>query len=239
MVPILTPLWIILAMPFSMLLLLMVITILSPIYAKNTQHQRVFSYISHNASHLLNHFFFRLNIEVEGQELIPLSEPVVFYVNHKSYTDPFVLLAHIKRPLAFASKKAVYNLPIIGLWLRGMRTFMVDRKSDRDTAKRLIEAIETVKSGHAMAIFPEGGTKDRASEEVLQMKAGAFKIAQKAKAIIMPVRIVGNIHVRHRMPFFHTNKKLIFLNPIPFSDYQDLSTQQLAEMVLKKINEAN
>lgn len=239
LMPTLIPLWIVLAMPASMFLLLITVAILSPIYAKNTHHQRFFSYISYNSSQLLNHFFFRLRIDVEGQELIPINVPVVFYVNHKSYTDPFVLLANIKRPLGFASKKAVYNLPIIGLWLRGMRTFMVDRESDRDTAKRLIEAIDTVKSGHAMAIFPEGGTKDRATEEVLQMKAGSFKIAQKAKAMIMPVRIVGNAHIRNRMPFFHTNKKLIFLKPIPYHEYEHLSTQELADMVLKQVNRAN
>ncbi len=119
-----------------------------------------------------------------------------------------------------------------------MNCFMVDRDNDRDTVKRLMKAIKTVEKEQTMLIFPEGGTKDRDNELIEQMKHGAFKIALKAKADIVPIRIVGNAKVRHRIPFYHTDREVIFLKPISYDSYKDFNTHEIANLVLKQINDA-
>lgn len=115
---------------------------------------------------------------------------------------------------------------------------MVDRDNNRDTVRRLMEAIKTVEKGQSMLIFPEGGTKDRDSDLIENMKHGAFKVAIKSEATIVPVRIVGNAKVRQRVPFYQTDREIIFLEQIPYESYKEMTTQELSQVVLQKINEA-
>jgi 1-acyl-sn-glycerol-3-phosphate acyltransferase len=147
-----------------------------PFYKRSDSNNPFFGSLTRNLSFTLNHFILRLKVIPKGLENIPKKGKVVFFANHKSYTDPFVVLQLVKRNLAYAVKKGVYQLPLIGLWLQAMNCFMVDRDNDRDTVKRLMKAIKTVEKGQSMLIFPEGGTKNRDNELIEQMKHGAFKI---------------------------------------------------------------
>ncbi len=236
--PNLIPLWIIFSQLFGVVVVLLFFGLMVPFYKSSDSNSPFFGQLTRNLSFTLNHFILRLKVIPKGLENIPNNGKVVLFANHKSYTDPFVVLQTVKRNVAYAVKKGVYHLPLIGLWLRAMACFMVDRDNNRDTVRRLMEAIKTVEKGQAMLIFPEGGTKDRDNELIEQMKHGAFKIALKSKADILPVRIVGNAKVRHRIPFYHTNREVIYLRPIPYASYKDLTSQEISNLVLRQINEA-
>jgi 1-acyl-sn-glycerol-3-phosphate acyltransferase len=236
--PNLIPLWIVFSQFLGVVVVLLFFGIMVPFYKNSESTTPFFGGLTRNLAFTLNHFILRLKVIPKGTENIPMKGKVVFFANHKSYTDPFVVLQIVRRNLAFAVKKGVYQLPLIGLWLQAMHCFMVDRDNNRDTVRRLMEAIKTVEKEHAMLIFPEGGTKDRDNEMIEQMKHGAFKIALKAKASIVPIRIVGNAKVRHRIPFYHTDREVIFLKPIEYNDYKEMATQDISKLVLKQINEA-
>lgn len=236
--PNLIPLWIIFSQLFGVIVVLAFFGLMVPFYKKAGSNAPFFGSLTRNLSFTLNHFILRLKVIPKGLENIPKEGKVVFFANHKSYTDPFVVLQLVRRNLAYAVKKGVYHLPLIGLWLQAMHCFMVDRDNDRDTVKRLMKAIKTVEKEQAMLIFPEGGTKDRDNELIERMKHGAFKIALKAKADIIPVRIVGNAKVRNRIPFYHTDREVIFLKPIAYASYKDLNTQEISNLVLNIINNA-
>jgi 1-acyl-sn-glycerol-3-phosphate acyltransferase len=68
----------------------------------------------------------------------------------------------------------------------------------------MVDAIKVVKSGMAMAIFPEGGIKDRDDEKMVAMRAGAYSVAMKAEADLLPVSISGTSLVKYRAPFRST-----------------------------------
>lgn len=237
-VPMLIPLWIVIAPIVSVLFVLFIFLLHVPFYYAFGYHHRYFAYATRSLGNTINRFIARLSLHVEGLEHIPKTGTTLFYVTHKSYTDFSILLSLIPRPVAFTPKSDVYNIPIVNWWLEAMGSFKINRNNNRDTAKRMSKAIDKLKTGHAMVIFPEGGTKHRDQELITAAKAGAFKMALKSEAIIVPVKIYGNERVRDRMPFFHTDKKVKFLKPIPYEAFKDLNTTLLADVVMKAINEA-
>lgn len=237
--PNLIPLWIIFSQFFGVIVVLLFFGLMVPFYKRSDSNTPFFGGLTRNLAFTLNHFILRLKVIPINTENIPMNGKVVFFANHKSYTDPFVVLQIVRRNLAYAVKKGVYQLPLIKLWLQAMQCFMVDRDNNRDTVRRIMEAIKTVEKEQAMLIFPEGGTKDRDNEMIEQMKHGAFKIALKAKASIVPIRIVGNVKVRQRIPFYHTDREVIFLKPIEYNVYKEMSTQEISQLVLKQINDAH
>jgi 1-acyl-sn-glycerol-3-phosphate acyltransferase len=237
--PGLIPVWIVFAQLFGVVVVLLFFGLMVPFYKRTDSNNRFFGYLTRNLSFTLNHFILRLKVIPKGLENIPKDGKVVFFANHKSYTDPFVVLQMVQRNVAYAVKKGVYKLPLIGLWLQAMHCFMVDRDNNRDTVRRLMQAIKTVEKGQSMLIFPEGGTKDRDNDLIENMKHGAFKVAIKAEATIIPIRIVGNAKIRQRVPFYHTDREVIFLNPIPYESYKEMTTQEISQIVLQNINEAS
>lgn len=233
----LIPVWIMLAQFVTVFMLLMIFQIFTPFYRLTGPKNKFFTYTTRSMGNTVNRFIARLRPIYHGLENIPVEGETVFYSTHKSYTDAFILLSIIKRPLAFTPKKSLYKIPVVGGWLKAMGCFMVDRDNDRDTVKRLIDAIKRVKSEHAMIVFPEGGTKYKHEESLGELKAGSLKIATKSQAAIVPVRIMGNTQVRKRMPFFHTDKHVYFMPPIPYEQYKNMSSGDLADLVKNQINQ--
>ncbi|MBE0700872.1 MAG: 1-acyl-sn-glycerol-3-phosphate acyltransferase, partial [Acholeplasmataceae bacterium] len=184
----------------------------------------------------LNMFILRLKVTVEGLENIPLDSPLVVYSNHKSYTDAFSILEFFPRPLTLTPKKSVMKIPIVNLWLKSYDVFPINRSNHRETAKDLDKAIQTVKNGHAILLFPEGSIGDRLKDQVNTMKAGSFKLALKSGANILVVKLEGNDLVRRRAPFKISYRKVVIKPLIMHESIANMSTQEIANLVMDTIN---
>lgn len=129
-------------------------------------------------------------VEVSGAENVPKDTAVVFVGNHQSNLDIPILLGFIDKPKAFISKIEVLKVPYLGAWMRFMQCTFIDRKDMRQSVRAMQEAIETVKKGYSLVIFPEGHRSKGAP--VAEFKAGSFKLALKAGVPIVPVTIDGS-----------------------------------------------
>ena len=91
----------------------------------------------------------------------------------------------------------------------------------------LREGTELLKKGYSITIFPEG-TRSR-SDQMGDFKSGAFKMAEKAKAPLIPVRISGTYKVMeaNHMWIKPANVTLTVLPPIPTAG---LSREELKEL---------
>lgn len=234
--PSLIPIWIIIAPIFSVIIIFLTFLILVPFYFAAGKQNRFFSYLTRNLGQTINRFIARLDLDTTGLEHIPRTGPTVFYVTHKSYTDFSILMSLIPRSVAFTPKSGVYKLPIISLWLKAMGCFKINRENNRETARGMIHAIQNLKEGHSLVVFPEGGTHHRDSDLMTESKAGAFKLAIKSEATVVPVKIFGKEQVRTRFPFFPTTKRVVFLKSMPYESFKHLTTQALAELVMENIN---
>jgi len=126
------------------------------------------------------------SVNVEGLENIP-EDAVLFVSNHQSYFDIGVFLAYIPKPLGFVAKAELSKIPVLKRWMEEFRCVFLDRSDIKKSAKAITQGIDILKSGRSLVIFPEG-TRSK-GRDMLDFKAGSFKLATKSKVPIVPVTI--------------------------------------------------
>ena len=129
-----------------------------------------------------------VKLDVIGEENIP-DEAVLFVGNHRSYFDIVVTYARCKRLTGFVSKKEMEKIPLLSVWMKYLYCLFLDRTNARAGLKTIMTAIEQIKNGISIWIFPEG-TRNKGEElSMLDFKDGAFKISTKTGCAIIPVSI--------------------------------------------------
>lgn len=162
-----------------------------------------------------------IDLEVKGLENIP-EEPCVFIGNHSSILDIPILLCTVNRNIGFISKKEILKTPIIGYWLRRTSCVALDRDNPRTAIAAINDAVQNLKNGSSMAIFPEG-TRNKEGK-VGDFKKGSLKLATKAKAKIVPVSIDrASRAFEDNREFNPTKIKLVFGEAI---DTKNLSKEE-------------
>lgn len=130
------------------------------------------------------------NVIVHGLENIPEDRAVLFVSNHQSNFDIALFMSYINKPKGYIAKAEMGKAPLISTWMKSIHCVFMDRKNMKQSARAIIEGIQTLKSGHSMVIFPEG-TRSK-GDKMAEFKAGSFKLATKAKVPIVPVTINGS-----------------------------------------------
>lgn len=125
-----------------------------------------------------------------GVENIPTTGPAVLASNHIGYLD-FVFVGYAARDrgrlVRFMAKKEVFDHPVAGRLMRGMKHIPVDRFA---RASDSIEATaEVLKRGEVVGMFPEG-TISR-SFVPRAGKTGAARMAMAAHAPLIPCATWG------------------------------------------------
>ena len=132
-------------------------------------------------------------VMVHGLENVPRNTPIVFIGNHQSYLDIPILLGFIDVKKAFIAKIELLSIPGLAGWMRLMQCTFLDRKNMRQSVQAMQEAVQTVRDGHPLVIFPEG-TRSRGNT-VGEFKAGSFKLALQAGVPIVPFTLDGSWHL--------------------------------------------
>ena len=125
---------------------------------------------------------------VEGQENIPKDGPCVFVGNHRSYDDIPLLLVALHGILA---KEELGKIPLLNRWMKLLGCVFVKRDDIRASVKALNDATAIVESGKSFVIFPEGTRYKGEEGGAGEFKAGAFRIAVKTGAPVVPVAVTG------------------------------------------------
>ena len=127
---------------------------------------------------------------VIGTENIPTDRAALFVGNHRSLLDVILAGSLIPVPVGFIAKIELEKIPLLGFLMTDIDCLFLDRTDNRQALKVILRAIELMKKGHSMFVFPEG-TRSKTEGEFLPFHAGSFKIATNPKAPIVPVTIVG------------------------------------------------
>ena len=128
-------------------------------------------------------------IEVVGRENLPSVEtPAVYVANHASYLDIYSLF-HLRRPFKFISKVSNFIIPIIG-WSMYMTGHIALKRTDRKSQmKTLKDCRELLQNDCSVLFFPEGTRS--ADGTMADFKKGAFSVAAKENALVVPVTLVN------------------------------------------------
>lgn len=132
-------------------------------------------------------------VQVSGQQNMPENKPCVFISNHQSNMDIPLLFAYIKHNKAFVAKAELKRVPILASWMKMLQCTFIKRRDIKASIQAMNEAVEKVKRGYSLVIFPEGTrSKGKAPHA---FKAGSFKLAFSANVPIVPVTINGTWHL--------------------------------------------
>jgi 1-acyl-sn-glycerol-3-phosphate acyltransferase len=122
-----------------------------------------------------------------GRENIPpFGTPVIFAANHRSLTDPSNVGCCIPYPIFFFAKEELFDVPVLGWYIRRINSFPVRRK-EHDVGA-LKTAVNVLEHGGALMLFPEGGRRLDPARQ-WKAKAGVGLLACKTGAQVVPVGI--------------------------------------------------
>src|SRR6059058_5156992 len=112
--------------------------------------------------------------------------------NHISHFDPFIISSVVRRKIDWMAMAEFFSLPVLGFLLRAVDAFPADR--DRADRKTIRTAIERLKQGRIVGVFPEGGIRDgtRSLLEGAPLRPGASTLAHIARVPILPCVILGS-----------------------------------------------
>ena len=159
--------------------------------------------------------FYKLfgNVKVIGKENIPTdgSNPIIC-CNHIGVSDIFVLASVYPKQIHFLAKKEWFSVPVLKTLITWLGAVKLDR-SGKDVGA-LKNAVNLVKSGKTIAIFPQGHRYPGENPADTPIKSGIAHIAYHAHGDIIPVCIKTK-DVKYKL---FRKKELIFGKPIKFSE---------------------
>ncbi len=178
---------------------------------------------------------------IKGQEnLPPKDQQVIFYGNHAALTDAVIFPQVTDRPMAFLAKDDVKNMPFVGTVATSIDSLYMDRDDLRSEIKLMMQLADLLKKEPQLSyvIFPEGTRSDPPDFNLLPFHAGSFKVAMRGNYPICPFcfYLTDRILSKH----YHYKKypvQVTFLKPLYPEDYENLSTQQVADIVRNEIQE--
>lgn len=204
-------------------------------YAKHTdeypelekyQHiQKIFQYAV-NAGNI--------DLQIYGKENIPAENGYMLYGNHQGLFDVVALVVSFPGPLACVFKHELRNVPLLKQIIACTKSFGMNREDTRQSLEVIRAVTEEVKAGRNYLIFPEG-TRSKKGNEMNEFHGGSFRCAIKAKCPIVPLAFVDSFRVLDQKGSKSVSVQLHYLKPIPYEEYKDLKTVELAQLVKDRI----
>ena len=159
--------------------------------------------------------------------------------NHISHFDPFIISSVVQRKIDWMAMAEFFPLPVLGFLLRAVDAFPADRyRADRKTIRT---ALERLKQGRIVGLFPEGGIRDgtRSLLEGAPLRAGTSTLAHIASVPILPCVIIGSDRLyskRSWWPLRRTPIWIAFGDPI--SDFPGLAKSDARECIERDLTTA-
>lgn len=172
-------------------------------------------------------------VRSKGEENLPANGGYVLSANHMSNLDPWPLAIPLypERQVRFMAKAEIYKPPL--KWaLDAAGAFPVHRGLGDQAA--LNRAIELVRSGEVVAIFPEGTRRNKGSKKrKSRPRTGAARVALTADVPLVPVAIAGTESLMKLGPL-----SVAYGEPIELDDLKDMELREAAKIATDRLMEA-
>lgn len=176
----------------------------------------------------------RVEIEIYGQENIPKENGFMFFPNHQGLFDVLAIIHACPTPFSVVMKKEIQNIPFLKQVFACMKAFTMDREDVRQSMQVIMNVTKEVMNGRNYCIFAEG-TRSKLGNKLLDFKGGSFKAATKAKCPIVPVALIDSFKPFDTNSIQPVTVQVHFLKPLVYEEYKDMKTNEIAEIVRKRI----
>ena len=171
------------------------------------------------------------NPTIIGKENIPKEGAILIVGNHKHLYDQCLSIISTKRFIKYMAKREYFDNKKTRWFFKAVGCISVDRSVHDGKAKG--EAIETLKNGGAIGLFPEG-TRNKTQEFLLPFKFGAVSMAKKTDAYLVPFGITcdyifrsKNLVIKYGKPFKVTDMELEEANNLLYETVKKLMEDTL------------
>ena len=182
--------------------------------------------------------------KVSGLDNVPKTGPAILASNHQAVIDSVMMGALMPRPIYFLAKDQYFLAPgIKGLVMRnimyGLNQIPVDRSGGRASLMALDAALQVLRAGHMLGIFPEG---TRSTDgRLYRGRPGVAKLALDAPAPIIPIGLIGFDKIQPvgtSIPRIGPPIEVRVGEPLDLSQWQggDIDSRGLREVTLKLMN---
>ena len=130
-------------------------------------------------------------VTVIGEENVPKDSPVLYVANHGSFYDIILTYVRVPRPTGYVAKKEMLRFPLLRDWMKHLHCIFLDRENTKEGLKSILAAMDKVKEGISICIFPEG-TRNKTPDTLMPFHEGSFKIAEKSGCPIIPMTLVNS-----------------------------------------------
>ena len=164
--------------------------------------------------------------------------PVLVTANHQNaLLDPLLVFRTVGRPARPLAKAPLFNQLFVGTMLRALGGLPVYRKQDDPSQmhrndETFRRAIDALKAGDAVQIYPEG--RSHSEPHLVELKTGAARIALGAEAesdwqLGLQISPVGITY--RRKPFFRGDALVVIDEPFTIADLRREYEQDAQECV--------
>jgi 1-acyl-sn-glycerol-3-phosphate acyltransferase len=128
-------------------------------------------------------------VTVTGMEKVVGSRPRVYAVTHASALDIPIIYVHLPFQFRIIFKSELLSYPFVGWHLRRSGQICINQQNPSASIGAIKSALKSLRNHMPLVIFPEGGRTPNG--EILPFLPGAFFLAIKAQADIVPIALVG------------------------------------------------
>ncbi len=180
----------------------------------------------------INLFLSGVRVSVKGLDNLDPNQSYIVMSNHQSYYDVFAIMASLPLQMRWVMKSELRKIPFFGFACERIGTISIDRGESAKARQTLNAAIEKIKAGASIVIFPEGTRST--DNNLLPFKKGGFVLAIASAVPILPVSVRGGKDIMPKgaglkmRPGF---MEVVVHKPVSTREYSLETKEQLMERV--------
>jgi len=176
-----------------------------------------------------------IRVKTYGLENFDPLKTYVFMSNHVNIFDVFLLSGYIPNFARGVEQERHFTWPIWGKVTSRYGTIPIHQTKLKSALKSLEKAEQAINSGTSIIILPEGHRTR--TGEMREFMRGPFLLAQKTKADIVPIAMVGSYEIKtvNHWLIKPGTIHLIFGETITHDETKHLSSKELKGFVNEKI----
>jgi 1-acyl-sn-glycerol-3-phosphate acyltransferase len=178
-----------------------------------------------------------IRVRVSGLNNLHPPQSAIYAANHLSAIDIPVLYSSLPGQFRIMAKRGLFRYPFLGWYLKRSGQIPIVIGDAHASLRSLNRAGDALRKGMPLVVFPEGGRS--ATGCLKAFMGGAFYVAIRAQAPVVPMAIVGTYELLP-MNSFHMipgDVDLVIGEPIPTAGLRLRDAEKLAEQVRQVISE--
>ena len=142
---------------------------------------------------------FAFRIRTEGAENIPKDTGALLICNHRSILDPVALMTEVDCYIHFVAGSHGFVVPMVKTFYHMTGMVRLSLKGGSRSGRGLDEAVQLMKDGEIVGIFPEGiesFMRPDKSSKISYFRTGFARMALEAGVPIIPAAVVPTEEVK-------------------------------------------